>query len=303
MRLTKRRARRNLVLLALVVFLSLASSISVGSISSVAQATTRYPACVTSQIVVTAGVTISNVSYQYPTQTGNVHAFSKMAVPVFFYNRGPVCHLLMGAPDIAAVRDATSASTVTVANMTIPNPPLPTTKRVVLQLHQRAEALFLFGSTIPKGAADCQSETATGLLVQGYAKPVPSVGKFFPRRMKNVCFPVPGAVGAAAMNTGVAWTTAPSPSSGGVRVLYVLLWVLLSLGVIGGLFVGTRFITRRASASRERSEAGSATGDLTPRGTASVQTGPRGSAADSCSMRATAAGEQLAAEVSGGDTD
>ena len=247
MRFTINRARRKLAVLALVVFTSLGSSISLGSISLVAQAATRYPACVISKIVVTAGRTISDVPYQYPTQMGNVHAFSKMAVPVFFYNRGPVCDLLMGAPDITAVRDATSASTVTVANMTIPNPP-PLTKRVVLQLHQRAEALFLFGSKIPKGAADCHSGTATGLLVQGYAKPVPSVGKFFPRRMKNVCFPVPGAVGAVTTNTGVAWATTPSPISGGVRVLNVLLWVLISLGAIGGLLMGAQFIVRKKSA-------------------------------------------------------
>lgn len=281
MRLTRTRAHRMFARLSLVVVTFLASFIPGASTSSVAQAATRYPACVTSQIVVSAGATLSNVSYQYPTQTGIVHAFSKKAVPVFFYNRGPVCHLLMGAPAITAVRDATSAATVTVDNMTIPNPPVPTTKRVVLLRHERAEALFLFGNPLPKGASEgCRPATATGLLVQGYANPVPSTGKFFPRQMKNVCFPVPGVVGAVATNTGVEWATAPSPSSGGVRVPYVLLWVLLSLGVVGALLVGGRFITRRASASRERPGAASETDDLTPRGTASVQTGPRGSVAE-----------------------
>ena len=252
MRLTRICVHRNFARLALVVFTALASSISVATSSSGAQAATLFPACMTSQIVVSIGATLSNVSYEYPTPTGIVHAFSKKAVPVYFYNPGPVCHLLMGAPAISAVRDASNDSTVTVANMTIAHPPLPTTKRVVLQHRQRGDALFLFGSPVPKGATNCRLGTATGILVQGYANPVPSAGKFFPRRMRNVCFPVPGAVGVVATNTGVVWTTAPPPRSGNVRVLDVLLWVLLSLGVIGSSLAGARFLTRRAAALRAR---------------------------------------------------
>ena len=273
MRFTKRGARRGLARLALAVIASAASAVSLGSTAAVAQAATRYPACVTSQIEVTAGATISNVTYQYPTPTGTGHAFSKRAVQVFFCNRGSVCHLLMGAPDITATRDATSAATVTTGNMTIPNPP-PTSKRMVLQHHQRAEALFLFGSTLPKRASrGCHLTTATGLLVQGYAQPVPSVGAFFPRQMKNVCFPVPGAVGAIATNTGVAWAAMPAPGS---RVLFVVLSVLLALVIVVGWISGWHSIIRYRSVLRGL-RYGVKTDDLTTTETASAQTGPRGS--------------------------
>ena len=163
--------------------------------------------------------------------------------------------------------------------MTIPNPP-PTTKRVVLPHHQRAEALFLFGSTLPERASrGCHLATATGLLVQGYAQPVPSVGKFFPRQMKDVCFPA-RTVAANATNTGVAWAAVPSPGSRGTRVLYVVLWVLLALGIIVGWLAGWRSIhsfARRPSPARWRSDTGPKTDDLTSTKKASAQSGPPGS--------------------------
>ena len=253
MRLAKTHARRRLVPRALVVMTALASFIAVEAAATAARAATRYPVCKAAQIEVTAGATIANVSYDYPAGRRTVHAFSTKAVPVFFFNRGPACHLVMGAPAIDAVRNATSATAVTEGDLAVSAPPLPTTKRVVLDRHQTAEALFLYGSPIPAGVRGCHPATATGLLVQGYAMPVPAVGTFVARRIPSVCFPVPGIVGATFVNTGVAWATAPSPRSGGVRVLYVLLWVLLAIGVIRVVLAPARYLARR-KASRERAD-------------------------------------------------
>lgn len=207
MGLTTTHSRRGRTVQALVVITFITSVVAVDSTPPVAQAATRYTACVTSQIEVTAGATISNVSYEYSTWKGTVHAFSKKAVPVFFFNRGKACHLLMGVPAINAVRNAKSVSAMTNSDMAV-SAPVPSTKRVVLDHHQKVEALFLFGSPIPKGVRGCDAATTTGILVQGYARPTPSVGKFFPRKIKNVCFPV--GAGATFVNTGVAWFSTPS---------------------------------------------------------------------------------------------
>ena len=262
MELTTTNALRGLSLGVLMV-VALGSLFAVGSTAMIAQAAQRYPACLTSQIEVTAGATITNVSYDYPAGKRTVHAFSKKAAPVFFYNRGPVCHLLMGGPAISAVRNATSTTTVIASDLSIAVGPLPTTKRVVLDRHQRAEALFLFGGPMPPGVRGCHPATATGLLVQGYADPVPSVGMFFPRPITNVCFPASGSVGANVVNTGVAWATASTPRSGGVRALFVLLWILLAIGVFGVLLAPARYLARR-KASRERSDEDSTTNSPIP---------------------------------------
>lgn len=280
MRLTKADAPGGRLLYTLVVIVAMASFIAVGATASAAQAPTRLPAYFTARIVVSSGPTISNVSYNDTTWRGTVHPYSKKAVPVYFYNRGPEQHLVMGAPDIRAVRTATSAARVTAGELAISVPTPSTAKRVVLYRHQRAGALFFCGAAISKGSRGCHLASATGLPAQSYAAPIAGVGTFLARRITKVCLPVPGGVGTTFLNSAVVWAAAPPHGSGGTHVLYVLLWVLLSIGIIRALLAPARYLAGRKAQSRERPDVGPETGDPKIAGTASAPTVPRESDAD-----------------------
>jgi hypothetical protein len=200
MELTKKLTRWGYVALALFVVAPLFSTVLVSWFATTVQAASRYPACLTSQIKVKVGATMSNVSYVYST----AHAISKKAVPVYFYNKGATCHLLMGRPSIRAVKNTTNVHAIAVSDLSFPGS-VSTENRVVVAHHQKVEALFLFGNGLPPSSGRCDPATTTGILVQGYADPTPSIGKFFPRRIRHICFD--SGVGAIVSNTGVAWAT------------------------------------------------------------------------------------------------
>ena len=147
---------------------------------------------------------MSNASYDYSTVEGTVHAFSKEAIPVYFYNKSTVCHLLMGGPSIRAVKNTTDVTAIMASDLAF-SAPVTGEKRVVVEHHQKVEALFLFGNPVLHKSRACDPATATGILIQGYSKPTTSTGTFFPRRIRHVCFD--SGVGAIVSNTGVAWAT------------------------------------------------------------------------------------------------
>jgi hypothetical protein len=190
MEFTKKHTRWGFIALAMLVIATLISTALMGTFATTAQVASHNPACLTSQIKVTVGATMSNVPYDYST----VHAFSKKAVPVYFYNTGATCHLLMGAPSIRAVKNTTNVHAIAVSDLAFPGS-VPTENRVVVDHHQKVEALFLFGNPLPPSSHPCDPATTTGILVQGYADPISSIGKFFPRSIQHVS------------NTGVAWAT------------------------------------------------------------------------------------------------
>ncbi len=188
----------------LLVIALLISAVMTGPFVTFAQAATEYPPCLTSQIEVTVGATLSNVTYDYSTSAGTYHGFSKEAIPVFFYNKSADCHLLMGGPSINAVRNSNNPRATSSSELAL-SAPVSSEKRIVVKHHGKVEALFLFGTSVSQKGSRCDPATATGILVQGYANPIASTGKFFPRRIQRVCFD--SGVGAKVLNTGVAWAT------------------------------------------------------------------------------------------------
>jgi hypothetical protein len=196
---------RTLSSLAIAGIVSLSPALLSSGVTTAGATTTRYPTCLASQIIVSVGATVSNVSYDYSTSKGIVPAFSKEGMPVYFYNKSTDCHLLMGGPSINAVKHATNVRAITGSELAM-SAQIPYDKRVVVEHDQKVEALFLFGnisSPVLQNGRRCDPATATGILVQGYAKPTPSTGRFFARKIPQVCFD--NGVGANWSNTGVAW--------------------------------------------------------------------------------------------------
>ncbi|MDE3094307.1 MAG: hypothetical protein KGJ47_11065 [Acidobacteriota bacterium] len=163
-----------------------------------------HPACRARQIRVSAGPTLTNATYTVATSTGARPVFADEAVPVYFYNRGGTCHLLMGAPAVSAVRDATrvaSLRTLPLRDLSIPTTAQNTRRRLV-DHHQRLEALVMVARPVGPSFAGCDPATATGILVQGYAGPIGTF-HFVARPLRDVCFDT--GVGRNVVNVGVFW--------------------------------------------------------------------------------------------------
>jgi len=161
----------------------------VGTVSPivVAQAATpSHPACLASNIAVTAGATATNATYTVKTSTGLHQASAYEEVPVYFYNRGATCHLLMGAPEVRAVGDAANAAAITLHDLSIPTG-ADNTGRPVVAHHQKLEALFVVVKPVGSPFTGCDPMTSTGFLVGGYAKPIATT-HFVVRRLRDVCF-------------------------------------------------------------------------------------------------------------------
>ncbi len=170
-------------------------------------ATTSHPACQASQIVVSAGATSLNSTYSVRTSTGVHYERAYEVVPVYFYNRGDTCHLLMGAPAIRAVRDTTDVTKLNnlkTRDLSVPAG-ADNTRRPVVTRHQRIEALFVIVKPVGRSFKGCDPATSSGLLVQGYANPVGTF-HFVVRRLRDVCFD--SAIGPNVLNYGVSWPSA-----------------------------------------------------------------------------------------------
>ena len=163
-----------------------------------------HPACQASQIRVSAGATVTNTSITVATATGVRPVFVDEAVPVYFYNRGDVCHLLMGAPAVSAVRRATrvaSLRTLPLSDLSI-GTSAENNRRHLISHHQRLEALVVVVRPVGPSFAGCDPATATGILLQGYAGPVGTF-HFIARSLRDVCFDT--SVGRNVINVGVDW--------------------------------------------------------------------------------------------------
>lgn len=202
MRHQKKRVRRSTAVLALVALPPLAIAVGTVSPANVSQAATlSHPACLASNIVVTAGATVTNTSYTVKTSTGLHEASAYEKVPVYFYNRGATCHLLMGAPEVRAVRGTDNVAAITLHDLSIPTGS-DNTKRPVVAHHQRLEALFVVVKPIGPTFTGCQPMTSTGFLVGNYAKPIATT-HFVVRRLRDVCFD--SGVGRSVLNFGIGF--------------------------------------------------------------------------------------------------
>ncbi len=124
---------------------------------------------------------------------------------LYFYDTGATCHLLMGAPDVRAVRnttDVTNLSILSTHDVSIPSG-ADKPRRLVIARHQKLEALFVVLTPVagltPRG---CHPATATGLIVQGYAGPIGTF-HWIPRQLRDVCFDT--GVGRSVVNFGISW--------------------------------------------------------------------------------------------------
>lgn len=151
-------------------------------------AVVTHPACHVSQIKVTAGATLHNASYDQQTPKGAAKAMANEAVPVYFYNQGAACHLLMGAPSFRAVKKTTSVATTTVDDLSIPVG-ADNENRVVVTLNA------VMG-------ARCDPATTSGLLVGDYANPIAAT-HLIVRTLQDVCFY--SGIDRIDVNDGAVW--------------------------------------------------------------------------------------------------
>jgi len=198
----RERVRESRVVLALAVLMPLA--IAVGTLSpalTAHAAAPAHPACQASQIAVTAGATLGGTNYLVRTSTGLQRRSASKVVPVYFYNRGATCHLLMGGPIFQPVRNTTDVAHLSANDLAIPAG-AGSTRRPVVARHQKIEALFVFIRPIGPAFTGCKPATTTGFLVGDYANPIATT-HFIVRQIRDVCF-VTG-VGRGQFNYGAAW--------------------------------------------------------------------------------------------------
>src|ERR1035437_5372644 len=198
----RKRVRESRVVLALVVLMPLA--IAVGTLSPAVTAhaaAPAQPACRASQIAVTAGATLGGTNYLVRTSTGLQRRSASKVVPVYFYNRGATCHLLMGAPIFQPLRNTTDVAHLSAHDLAIPVG-AGTTRRPVVARHQKIEALFVFMKPVGPAFTGCKLATTTGFLVGDYANPIATT-HFIVRQLRDVCFDT--GVGRNVLNYGAVW--------------------------------------------------------------------------------------------------
>jgi hypothetical protein len=195
--------RESRVVLALVVLLPLAIAVGALSPAGLARAAAPAPpACQASQIAVTAGATLGETNYLVRTLTGLQQRSAFKVVPVFFYNRGATCHLLMGGPIFRAVRNTTDVTHLSANDLAIPAS-AGSTRRPVVARHQKLKALFVWMKPVGPAFTGCKPATATGFLVGDYANPIATTHSIV-RQLRNVCFDNP-SVGRGVLNYGPVW--------------------------------------------------------------------------------------------------
>jgi hypothetical protein len=186
--------------LAVIAFLTAATMTSPLVVTAQAASTT-HPACQATQIKVTAGPMSPNVTYDVKTVTGEHKALAREAVPVYFYDMGSTCHLLMGSPIFRAVKSTTDIQSVTVGDLSMPAGADNEIRQVVEQ-HERVETLFVIVKLPGVIKGHCDPATTTGFLVSNYADPITTT-HFFARKLHDVCFY--SGPGQIAMNSGAVW--------------------------------------------------------------------------------------------------
>jgi hypothetical protein len=169
-----------------------------------ARAATMYPVCVASQIRVTTRATLLNSHYPETTSTGTYQVPAYEAVPVFFYNKGAVCHLRTGAPSIAALRNVRVVSATTPSRDLSMPVGSDSTKKMIVNRHEKIETLFVVIKPVGLSFTGCEPATTSSLLISGFAKPIDTV-RYVIRHLRNVCFD--SGAGSHVSNIGVIWTT------------------------------------------------------------------------------------------------
>jgi len=159
-----------------------------------------YHACRASQIRVTSGPTLFNTSYDNLDEHLKFKAFANEAVPVYFFNKGADCHLLMGAPTIRAARKIPVTDSSSTTNLSFP---FTANERRLLIVHdEKIEALFVVIKPSAVLGHPCDPSATSGVFVGGYATPISS-SHFIRRNLHYVCFD--SGVGRLVENTGTAW--------------------------------------------------------------------------------------------------
>jgi hypothetical protein len=162
--------------------------------------------CRGSQVVVSAGATLTDTTYPVVTSSGVHQMPAAHVIPLYFLNRGATCRLLMGAPAILVVRDTTNVSSLAtlrghdVSTPTVAESP----QRQILFHHQRLVALFVVTRPVGSHFTGCEPATASGIVIQGYAGPIGTF-HFVKRSLPDVCFDTGGAT--PVLNFGVSWAT------------------------------------------------------------------------------------------------
>ena len=197
---------RHLAARTFLVIVALGATGTVATLARTSEArATTLVACRTSQIQVTAGPTLTNVRYSYKASGHTLKGLAQQAVPVYFYDKGATCHLLMSGPDIRMVRNATDASSIAASDLSAPTGNPAVSERAVVDRHQRIEALVSVNRLPKKDSKNCVPATSTGFLVGDYANPV-ATSHFIVRALDHVCFD-PGTVGGpVTINFGVSWS-------------------------------------------------------------------------------------------------
>jgi hypothetical protein len=207
MQCLKKPVRGSRVILTLVILIPLATAVTTVSSPVAANASpTVLPACQASQLTVTGGAVTTNTTYPVKTTTGVHQDPAYEVVPVYFYNRGTSCHILMGGPVVRLLRDTSVASTATLHDLSTPAG-ADNTRRPPIDRHQKIEALFVVVPRVGPAFKGCERATATGIVVGGYAKPISAI-HFIPRTLRDVCFDT--GVGRSVLDYGVefppTWT-------------------------------------------------------------------------------------------------
>jgi hypothetical protein len=202
MSLLSGRVRWGNVALALAVIAPLTAVTLTGPLAvTVEAAHSAYPACQASRIRVTAGATLINTIYNEGTPKGIVKSLANEAVPLYFYNKGTTCHLLMGAPSFRAVRNSTDVGTLTIRDFSFPVG-ADNENRLVLDYREKVEALFVVVTSKLLVVPRCDPATTTGLLVGDYANPIATT-HFIARTLRKVCFD--SGLGRDYTNSGAVW--------------------------------------------------------------------------------------------------
>ena len=181
------RAARILTALGLVLA-------TIGVIATTSSQAAAYSPCRFSRITVSVGSTRQDVA-GYPS--------GSRVTPIYFTNRGPVCHLLLGGPVVRAFRSYHVSKKVTDTEQSVPAMTTDASSPVLAE-GTRYEAVFevvqLSKSSMRSRA--CGEATASGFVVEGYALPA-SYWEYFPRTLKHVCFYF--GPGALVSNIGIKW--------------------------------------------------------------------------------------------------
>ncbi len=195
------RAARVVISSLAMLALLLASALA---LATPAQASAR--ACSASQIVVSAGATRTDTTYPVATSSGVHQMPAADVVPLYFFNRGATCHLLMGAPAIQVVRDTTTVSSLSALRGRDVSTPTSaeSPQRRTLYHHQKLVALFVVTRPVGSQVKGCEPATGSGIVIQGYAGPVGTF-HFVKRDLPDVCFDV--GLGPRVLNFGVSWAS------------------------------------------------------------------------------------------------